>query len=275
MRSRRQWFLLGFTTITFTVTSLLSGAAAAARPSNSLNLSPPHHLTVAPRQTVVNFKYLTQHHQSGYHPMIIIPFLSRKPNSTLKAGSAQTASPKIDSTSASSGVMSSSTSSNPVIAASFAGASFNQDVSATGTEMAPPDTQVAVSGSDVVEAVNSAMWVFSKSGSILGNANLNSFFSVLNGYYFTDPRIAYDSAAGRWLLSGLSVDSSYDSQVYLAVSTTSDPTGNWNVYTINSQSGVLQDQPKIGFDNSVVVISWNDYTGSSSASSFSGSETWC
>lgn len=208
--------------------------------------------------------------------MIVIPFLSRKPNSTMKAGSAQAASPKTTSPSVSSGVMSSSTSPNPVIAASFVGASFNQDVSTLGLDQStsPPDTQIAVSNTDVVEAVNSAMWTFSKSGSVLGKVDLNAFFRVPSGYYFGDPRVAYDPMAERWLLSGFSLNGNYDSQVYLAASTTSDPTGNWNIYTINSQSGVLQDQPKIGFDNSVVVISWNDYTGSSSASSFIGSETW-
>ena len=39
------------------------------------------------------------------------------------------------------------------------------------------------------------------------------------------------------------------------------------MYTLNSEVGVLQDQPKLGFDSSVVVLSWNDYAGSSLAPS--------
>lgn len=261
-------------------TTSLSTVSGATTKQPTLHTVPSPHLVVAHRKGVVNFKYLAQHPQPGNHPVLHLPFLSIAHNHRPESGSVQTkvtgTTGSITGTSTTPKALTGSSSPNPVVVTSFPGANLNSEVAALGSDQygAPPDTQVATSGSDVVEALNSAMWEYSTSGSQLGGVDLNNFFSVPSGYSFTDPKIAYDSAVGRWLLSGLSVDSSNDSQVYLAASTTSDPAGNWNTYTINTESGVLQDQPKIGFDSSVVVISWNDYTGSSSAPSFSGAETW-
>ena len=163
--------------------------------------------------------------------------------------------------------------SSPEDLTAFSAASLNSDVGAFGSDqsVAPPDTQVAAGPSYLVEPVNSTLWVWSKGGTAYPPTDLNVFFSVPSGYSFTDPRVAYDAGVGRWFLSGLSVDSAYDSQTYVAVSETSDPNGNWYVYTVSSESGVVQDQPKLGFDSSVVVLSWNDYSG---PSTFTGQETW-
>ncbi|HUY08411.1 MAG TPA: hypothetical protein VMW80_03040 [Candidatus Dormibacteraeota bacterium] len=64
---------------------------------------------------------------------------------------------------------------------------------------------------DLVAPVNDTLWVWSKSGSALLDADLNYFFALPSGYSFADPRVAYDATAGRWFLSGLAFDSSNDS----------------------------------------------------------------
>jgi hypothetical protein len=56
---------------------------------------------------------------------------------------------------------------------------------------------------------------------------------------------------------------------YLAVSTTSDPTGTWNIYTVenNSTTGDVTDQPMTGVCNDKVVMGWDDFTSSGFADS--------
>ena len=142
------------------------------------------------------------------------------------------------------------------------------------TGHAPPDTQVAAGPSNVAEAVNDTLAVWSKTGTPLMSADLNSLFVVPSGYTFSDPRILYDAPSGRFFLSGFASDSASHSYVYVAVSATSDPTGTWDPYIVTSNttgtSGVIDDQPKLGVSNDKVVISFSDFT----SGSFSGEETW-
>jgi IPT/TIG domain len=140
--------------------------------------------------------------------------------------------------------------------------------------VAPPDTQLAAGPIYLVEADNSALTVWTKSGSLVASADLNVFFSEPIGYAFTDPRILYDAESSRWFLSGLAFTTTNDSKIYLAVSATSDPTGSWIVYVVSSATGVIGDQPMTGVNSDKVVISWNDFTGTSPATAtFSGQGT--
>jgi hypothetical protein len=161
---------------------------------------------------------------------------------------------------------------HPSLVTAFPTESLASDLSAHGSDQgaAPPDTQLAAGPTDLVSAVNSSMWTWTKQGVARGSVDLNAFFPLPNGYSFTDPRVVYDALTSRWFVSGLAFDSANDSQVYVAVSQTSDPTGLYSAYLVSNEAGVVQDQPKVGLDSSVVVLSWNDYTG---GSSFSGAET--
>ena len=165
------------------------------------------------------------------------------------------------------------TTSGPILLTAFHAESLNSDIAAHGSDqnVAPPDTQLAAGPSDLVSPVNNTLWVWSKTGIARGSLDLNTFFAVPSGYSFTDPRVAYDATTGRWLLSGLATDGSSDSIVYIAASQTGDPMGLYSVYPVNAKASVVQDQPKLGFDSAVVVLSWNDY---SSGQTFTGAETW-
>ncbi len=142
--------------------------------------------------------------------------------------------------------------------------SLDSQISQLGDDQAvqPPDTQLAAGPGVLVEAINDSTTVWSKTGSELGIADLNLFFGVPSGQSFTDPRVLYDTQAGVFLMSGWSLNSAgTDTQTYLAVSQTSNPFGNWTVYTIaSSTSGVLTDQPMTGVCNDKVVVAWNEYT---------------
>lgn len=141
----------------------------------------------------------------------------------------------------------------------------------TGQALDPPDTQLAVGPTYLAEAVNSTLSIWSRSGSLVSSYDLNVFFTVPSGHHFSDPRILYDAESGRFFLSGFDFDATFSSEVWIAVSTTSDPTGVWSKYPLAIATGVLHDQPMMGVSSDKVVISWNDY---SSMLGFTGQETW-
>jgi hypothetical protein len=154
---------------------------------------------------------------------------------------------------------------------------FQRQVGLFGNDQAidPPDTQLAAGPTYLVEADNSTLSIWSKSGSLVASEDLNVFFALPSGFSFSDPRILYDAESGRWFLSGLAFDANNDSEVFVAVSVTSDPTGAWNKYPLAMAVAVLHDQPMIGVSSDKVVISWNDFAGNSvSTALFSGVETW-
>ena len=134
----------------------------------------------------------------------------------------------------------------------------------------PPDTQLAAGPGHLVETLNDTITVWSKTGVLLDEGDLNTFFPVPVGYRISDPRVLYDAPSGRWLVSSMSFDSASGGQVYVAMSATSDPTGVWAIYTIASNtSGLLYDQPKLGVSDDKIVVSWNTFVGAS----FTGSQT--
>lgn len=90
----------------------------------------------------------------------------------------------------------------------------------------PPDPSGAVGPNHYVHAVNLAVIIFDKTGNILeGPVSLGAFFGtgVSNG----DPIVMYDQIADRWFVSQFNIGTN---ALVIAVSTTSDPTGTYNVY---------------------------------------------
>jgi hypothetical protein len=149
------------------------------------------------------------------------------------------------------------------------------DLYGSGQDLQPPDTQLAAGPANLVEVDNSVLSVWTKAGSMVVSYDLNVFFTLPAGYQASDPRILYDAESSRWFLSVLAFTSTANSQIYIAVSATSDPTASWNVYLLASGTGVVGDQPMTGVSTDKVVISWNDFTGTSLANlTFSGEETW-
>ena len=122
----------------------------------------------------------------------------------------------------------------------------------------PPDQALGVSRTQVLEAVNDVVALYSRSGSILaGPTALNAFFGlapeVVNsnppkyGPFLTDPKIQYDDRTSRWFLTVLeiAVDSATgnfknDSKVLIAVSRNSDPRNGFNLFSIDvTDSGFI------------------------------------
>ena len=116
-------------------------------------------------------------------------------------------------------------------------------------DAAPPDTNGAAGASQYVQWVNESYAVFSKAGGLLaGPTHGNQIFTNLGGPCATnndgDPIAQYDKANNRWILTQFSVAA----QPYLqcvAVSTTSDATGTYNLYAF-SYGSQFPDYPKLG-----------------------------
>jgi hypothetical protein len=174
-----------------------------------------------------------------------------------------------DPASTSTSIASYSSASNSLnVMSGFGGLGFDMAV--------PPDVQVAVGPSHIVEMVNVEMEVWNKTGSPFEVVQLSSLFN--SGFDFiSDPKVVFDASSDRWFASILDCNSnpnvSWPTQckVDLAVSVTSDPTVfPWKVNGIDTGT-LLPDQPIIGVSDDKFVASANLYA---SASSLAGAQWW-
>jgi hypothetical protein len=146
----------------------------------------------------------------------------------------------------------------------------------------PPNPEIAVANGWVLAGVNNAIQVYSTGGAPLLPRVLstNELFQVPaainrtngdNGVYPTDMRVFYDHGIDRWFvvqraqdydLWGYAVNSSH---LYMAVSQTGNPTGAWNIYTMNTTNAshigcpCFSDFPQIGADQYGIYISSDEY----------------
>lgn len=126
----------------------------------------------------------------------------------------------------------------------------------------PPDTQVAVGPTEIIEMVNNSASVWSKSGSLISTLDLNSLFGIpeLVG---SDPRVIYDASSGRFFATYISYNPppynlffGNDTTVQVLWSLGSAPTGygDWNGCTYVDTTGRLHDNPALGVSDDKVAI---------------------
>lgn len=149
-------------------------------------------------------------------------------------------------------------------------ASFQGSPGAGGT---PPDTQGAAGPDRLMSAMNGELRVQNKNGATIGVVHsLGDFFSpATNGSSSAfDPQLQYDPYGGRWILVASANSSLSSAVLVIAVSQTSDPTGNWNLYSVPADSAGRYwiDRPQLGFNKNWIVVSAhmipNDNSGVSS-----------
>jgi hypothetical protein len=132
----------------------------------------------------------------------------------------------------------------------------------------PPDGAVGAGPNHVFSMVNTAGIIYSKSGALVkGTFGLDSFFG-LPGASLSDPQVNYDTSSGRWFASIIDIAGS---RVLIAVSTSNDPTGTFNLYAVSDGTN-LPDQPVTGTNDDKYVISVNDFN--SAGTSFLGVHYW-
>ncbi len=129
--------------------------------------------------------------------------------------------------------------------------------------VAPPDTNLAVGDTQVVQWVNTSFAVFEKAtGAIAagfpkaGNTIWSGFGGGCEANNDGDPIVQYDKLANRWILTQFSVDTLPYLQC-VAVSTTSDATGSYARYAFNYGNVQFPDYPKLGVWPDAYYISFN------------------
>lgn len=159
----------------------------------------------------------------------------------------------------------------------------------------PPDQGLCVGNGFVVESVNDVMVVFDKSGNRLNTpTSMNTFFGLpaainrttgVRGPFLSDPKCLYDAGTGRFFLTMLEEDAapSVRANTLIAVSKTSDPRGQWYLYSIDAtddgQNGTpanancpcFGDQPLIGANDDGFFITTNEFGDSTG---FNGAQVY-
>ncbi len=159
----------------------------------------------------------------------------------------------------------------------------------TQFSLEPPDQALSVGNGFVLEVVNDALTVYSTSGRRLTAAKpTNQFFNLapeinrttnVYGDSTSDPKSYYDNDTNRWFLlvsqediNSSTGDPSGRSHLELAVSQTGDPTGAWNLFSIDTTDDgsngtpshpncpCVTDNPLIGADASGFYISSNEFS---------------
>ena len=148
----------------------------------------------------------------------------------------------------------------------------------------PPDQGLAVGNGLILEAVNSALNVYDTNGVQLlpRPVALSEFFGLpaginrttgFRGVFPGDPVALFDPETQRWFLAAWSQLNTatgvplQQSRLYLAVSQTSDPTGTYSIYTLNTtlahdsdQAGPrIPDFPHFAVDHYGLYISINEF----------------
>src|SRR5205814_2024840 len=195
--------------------------------------------------------------------------------------------------------------SNPQLSFSFSGLNhYQQRYSRGGNQFSvePPDQGMCVGNGYIVEAVNDVFNVFNFAGAsvlpdntsaniVAGHArnvnhaiDLNSFFQYppainrttgVRGPNVTDPTCYYDAQTQRFYLVVLTyaltaTNNLQENHLDIAVSTTSNPTGTWNIYKVDvTNDGTytiadnacpcLGDYPHIGADSNGFYVTTNSY----------------
>jgi len=161
----------------------------------------------------------------------------------------------------------------------------------TQFSLEPPDQGLCVGNGFVVEPINDAFAVYSESGTKLtATTALNQFYKrspaivrstpPVLGDFLSDPKCYWDPVGHRFIQTILEMDAPGPSNkfpffqrghVLIAVSQTSNPTGMWNLYSMDtSDDGLngtpthavcpcLGDQPLLGANRDGVFIDTNEF----------------
>jgi hypothetical protein len=140
---------------------------------------------------------------------------------------------------------------------------------------APPDTNLAVGSTQVVQWVNESFAVFNKSthallkGPVAGNSLWAGFGGSCQTNNDGDPIVQYDQVNGRWIFTQFSVSTTPFLQC-VAVSKTSDATGTFNRYSFSYGNVQFIDYPKLGVWPDGYYITYNIFNN---GQTFAGPKT--
>ena len=127
-----------------------------------------------------------------------------------------------------------------------------------GEDVTPPDTMGAAGPNHLVSLLNSDFGVFSKTtGAVLQKISLQSFWGSLGtgagepANFPFDTKVIYDVSSGRFFAMTLGGTGGTDSWILVAVSASSNPTGQWSKWAIDADLD----------NNSQLFTNWADFPG--------------
>ncbi len=152
----------------------------------------------------------------------------------------------------------------------------------TQFSLEPPDQALCVGNGFVMEAVNDALAVYSSGGAVASApVPLSQFFGLapaivrspgIRGPFISDPKCYFDKDTQRWFVTELEYDVNPAtgapvgrSANFVAISQTSDPTGNFNVLSFDTSDRdhpgcpCFGDQPLLGADANGFYITTNEF----------------
>jgi len=121
----------------------------------------------------------------------------------------------------------------------------------------PPDTMGAVGPNHIMTMLNSEVKIQQKDGTFISQESLDDFWQNDSNSTF-DPILLYDKNSNRWIAVADADADSNRSRLFIAISQTDDPTGNWDIYGVNASDGDnWADYPRVGINSKWIVITAN------------------
>ncbi len=153
----------------------------------------------------------------------------------------------------------------PGLDRTFAGPRDPDDPDVANDEVVPPDPQAAVGPNHLLAVTNEEIVVASKTdGSVARRVSLDAIWAGLKrmpseNLFAFNPRAVYDALSGRYVVAATANPRAVNSAVLLAVSKTTDPLGQWNVYRYDAEGAEVlwADYPTLGFTKDWIAIQVN------------------
>lgn len=127
----------------------------------------------------------------------------------------------------------------------------------------PPDNALAVSNAGyILSAINCRLDIYNTIGSWVSKIDYQTFFNTANNK-FSDPRLIYDQYNDRFIFFIQYGSTSSESRIYIAFSSSNDPTQIWHYYyydigTVNGLApGFWFDYPSVGINQSDFCVTGN------------------
>jgi uncharacterized repeat protein (TIGR01451 family) len=165
---------------------------------------------------------------------------------------------------------------------SFAGLDYN-----TWGSGHPPDSVGDVGPNHYVQAVNTSIGFYSKTGTQQAALTFDTFFASssapCNNSNRGDPTVVYDPMADRWIIADFAWADTQNGPYYecIAVSQTGDPvSGGWYMYAVRTDDNAhpwLAEYPKMGIWPDGLYMTANMFdclNADCSSSTYSGVRVW-
>jgi hypothetical protein len=157
----------------------------------------------------------------------------------------------------------------------------------------PPDPTGSIGPDNYVELVNSQIGMYDTGGTLLQSDDLQTFLidnyvppstnptdAIHPGTTHDDPgdsifdvQVQWDQDSQRWLIATDDVEAGGDSHLVFGWSKTTDPTAGWCIYRTNAATN-FDDFPKLGHDDTFLLIGTNVFASSDEESLPEGAHVW-